>query len=497
MSAQLMATYYFFAYLILTLVLGWWGRRNMRASTVQEYYTAGKSVGPWLGMATYGASNFSAFTFLGSVGIYYTQGLGYAAVPIGQMFFSGILFPTIGHKIWKFSRDPEVITLTDIVARRYEEDHLVRALFALANIGFMFFLMGVQVVGISYVVEKVTGGTISYTAAALTVAVVLIIYQSLGGMRGVAYTDVLQLGLLSLTLMAVLITIFVNFDVSALLQRVAMSDKAAILSAPGPEGIWNPTYWITTFIALGFGWFMWPHLWARIIASRDKGNMWAIPIGTMVGKTLFLVVITSLVAFVAADLWPTREALAGFSPDQIIIRFMLDYMPLPLAALMLAGTAAAAMSTVDSLSLVLSSIAVHDLYERVFETKLNEAQKTTRARIVAAFFPAIATLIALNPPTLIVGFVINTSYAAFSALAPAVIFGFYWSRATTQGARWSLSIGLATALLIIGFWPNPFGLNVNNAFWTLTIATVVLVVVSLRTRPVSQEVLRYFELSGE
>ena len=137
-------------------------------------------------------------------------------------------------------------------------------------------------------------------------------------------------------------------------------------------------------------------------------------------------------------------------------------MPLPLAALMLAGTAAAAMSTVDSLSLVLSSIAVHDLYERVFETKLNEAQKTTRARIVAAFFPAIATLIALNPPTLIVGFVINTSYAAFSALAPAVIFGFYWSRATTQGARWSLSIGLATALLIIGFWPNPFGLNVNN-----------------------------------
>ena len=276
-----------------------------------------------------------------------------------------------------------------------------------------------------------------------------------------------------------------------------MSDKAAILSAPGPEGIWNPTYWITSFIALGFGWFLWPHLWARIIASKDKGNMWALPIGTMIGKTLFLVVITSLVAFVAADLWPTREALAGYNPDQIIIRFMLEYMPLPLAALMLAGTAAAAMSTVDSLSLVLSSIAVHDLYERVFETRLNEAQKTTRARIVAAFFPAVATLIALSPPALIVGFVLNTSYAAFSALAPAVIFGFYWSRATTQGARWSLSIGLAAALLIIGLWPNPFGLNVNNAFWTLAIATVVLVVVSLRTRPVSQEVLRYFELSGE
>lgn len=149
MSVHVLATGIFFAYLALTLVLGWWGRRNMRGSTLQEYYTAGKRIGPWLGMATYGASNWSAFTFLGSVGIYYSHGIGYAALPVGEMFFMGILFPTLGYKIWKFPRAPEVITLTDIIARRYEEDHLVRVLYALANIVFMFFLMGVQIVGVS------------------------------------------------------------------------------------------------------------------------------------------------------------------------------------------------------------------------------------------------------------------------------------------------------------------------------------------------------------
>ena len=165
-------------------------------------------------------------------------------------------------------------------------------------------------------------------------------------------------------------------------------------------------------MAFGFGWFLWPHLWARIIASRERRNLWTIPLGTIVGKALFLVVITPLVAVVAADLWPTVEALGDYRPDQIIIRFMLEYLPLPLAALMLAGVSAAAMSTVDSLSLVLSSIVFHDLYERLFGTRLSEQRKTTWARIVTALFPASATLIALHPPGLIVGLVIDTSYTA-------------------------------------------------------------------------------------
>ena len=242
---------------------------------------------------------------------------------------------------------------------------------------------------------------------------------------------------------------------------------------------------------------MWPHLWSRIIASREKRNLWMIPLGTIVGITLFLVVITPMVAFVAADLWPTQESLAGYKPDGIIIRFMFEYLPLPLAALMLAGAAAAAISTADSLFLVLSSIAFHDLYERIFGTRMNEQQKTTCARIVTALFPAVATLIALRPPGLIVGLVIDTSFAAFTALAPATILGFYWARATTQGARWSISIGLAAGLIIIGWWNNPFDLDVYSGFWTLVISTVVMVSVSLLTQPASREVLEYFGLDTD
>jgi Na+/proline symporter len=155
------------------------------------------------------------------------------------------------------------------------------------------------------------------------------------------------------------------------------------------------------------------------------------------------------------------------------------------------------MSTADSLSLVLSSIAFHDLYEKIWGTRMNEQQKTVCARIVTALFPAIATLIALRPPGLIVGLVIDTSFAAFTALAPATLLGFYWKRATTQGARWSISIGLATALIIIGWWENPFGLDIYSGFWTLVISTGIMVSVSLLTKPTSKDVLEYFELDTD
>jgi Na+/proline symporter len=225
--------------------------------------------------------------------------------------------------------------------------------------------------------------------------------------------------------------------------------------------------------------------------------LWTIPLGTIIGKTLFLVIVTPLVAFVAADLWPTVESLGDYGPDQIIIRFMFEYLPIPLAALVLAGASAAAMSTVDSISLVLSSIVFHDLYERLLGTRLSEQRKTTWARIVTALFPAIATLVALNPPGLIVSLVIDTSYTAFTALVPSVILGFYWSRASTQGARWSIGIGLAIAIITIGWWKNPFDLDIYSGFWTLMISTLVLVAVSLFTRPPSREVLEYFELTSK
>lgn len=56
-------------------------------------------------------------------------------------------------------------------------------------------------------------------------------------------------------------------------------------------------------------------------------------------------------------------------------------------------------------------------------------------------------------------------------------------------------MGVATALVIIGFWKNPFGLNVYSGFWAMTVATITYAVVSLSTKSTSVEVLRRFNLA--
>ena len=494
MSVEVLATTVFILYLVVTLYIGWMGYKKMSDQHLSEYYVAGKTLSPFVAFASYGASTWSAFTFLGAVAVYWAQGLGYAALPVGEMFLLGLLFPTVGYRIWKISRDPDVITLSDIVARRYDEDHVVRALTALAMTVFMFFLMGVQIVGIAYLVDIITGGIINYGMTVFLVSAVLVIYVSLGGMRAVAYTDVMQLIVLAIGMVAVGVSLFANFNLTEVFTSLASGEKNALLVGAGPTGTWTPIYWSTGFIAMGVGYFFWPHMWARIIAAKDKSALWAMPVGTLIGITIFFSIITPIMAMVAAYLWPTVESLGGLRPDQIILKYMLEYLPAWLAAIVISGAAAASMSTVDSLTLVLSSMAFRDLYEKPFQSQMPEKTKTFIARLLTALFIVVATIVALNPPGLIVQLVIDTSYPAFCALAPAIIGGFYWSRATTAGARWSIVAGILFALVMMGLWKDPFNLGIYPGFWVLILSTAVMVVVSLLTVPNSQETLRKFDL---
>jgi Na+/proline symporter len=145
------------------------------------------------------------------------------------------------------------------------------------------------------------------------------------------------------------------------------------------------------------------------------------------------------------------------TPDRImpVMAFTLtDNAGLPwLAGLIIAAPFAAAMSTVDSFMLMISSSVVRDVYQR--EINPGAGERTIRAFSYACtvLVGILATLGAVNPPQFLQYVIVFNGGALSSAFLAPVGLGLYWPRFTKQGAIASMLGGFGTygALYLAGF----------------------------------------------
>jgi SSS family solute:Na+ symporter len=78
---------------------------------------------------------------------------------------------------------------------------------------------------------------------------------------------------------------------------------------------------------------------------------------------------------------------------------------------------------------------------------------------------------------------------------PTLIAVFYWHRATAAGALAGLLVGIAVTVLFL-LEPAWRPLPLHEGIYGLMANVIVLVTVSLRTRPVSQERLKVYSEPG-
>ena len=101
------------------------------------------------------------------------------------------------------------------------------------------------------------------------------------------------------------------------------------------------------------------------------------------------------------------------------------------------------------------------------------------AKIATLVFGAISVVVALMKPGLI-GDILALANGGVAALAPAMIGGVYWKKATKQAALSSILIGEAVMLLTTFVVKSPLGFMAG--FWGLVAALIVYVIVSFVTK---------------
>jgi cation/acetate symporter len=177
------------------------------------------------------------------------------------------------------------------------------------------------------------------------------------------------------------------------------------------------------------------------------------------------------------------------SPDLVVVSTPeIVGLPGAVAALVIAGGLAAALSTADGLLIVITSSVALDVYQSL--NRHAPARTLLAIGRIALFLAAVlAALTALRQLGIIVELVAWAFSIAAATLFPVLTLGIFWRRANRQGAIAGMITGLlvvASAIVINLLSPstNFFGISgPATGIFGIVAAPVMTIVVSLLTSP--------------
>ena len=240
--------------------------------------------------------------------------------------------------------------------------------------------MQIQAGGI--LAQQLFPGENSFVIGSIVLSLITMIYIMIGGMRSVAWTDVIQGLLLTFgMLVAGFATVAVMGGPGGFFEKVAELPSTS-LSVPGTTGYWNPEMLFTVVFFASMGSMVQPAQWMRFYsANSTKTLRRSALIFTVLLTACFLFGIM-LVGLGGQVLYPIQITADGAFPhpevgsaanqfDQILVVVLKNHLPALMgtfgaivASLIMIAIMAAAMSTADSNLHALSAILTRDIYDR-------------------------------------------------------------------------------------------------------------------------------------
>jgi solute:Na+ symporter, SSS family len=340
-------------YLLGITALGLWFRRGQH--NVRDYFLGGRSA-PWWALAfSIVATETSTLTIIGTPAISYSTNIAFIQLVFGYLVGRALIVLLFLPGYFR----GEIFTAYALIERRFGVR--MRAVAASTFLVTRAVAEGVRVSAIALVVSVVLGT--SERLAVVIVIALTVLYTFEGGMKAVIWTDVAQL-LLYLTGSAVTLGFLLHSipggwrEVSEV--AAAAGNKLQFLDFSFHLAI-KYTFW--SGVIGGAFLTMASHgtdqtIVQRLLAARNEKDsrkaLLASGFLVLVQFALFLLV--GVLLYVFSRHWPLLAA--GERPDRILPLFLVRYMPVGLAGLLLASIIAVAMSNASGSlnSLAASSI---------------------------------------------------------------------------------------------------------------------------------------------
>ena len=482
-------------YLCLLLALGAFSSRYFRG-TAQDYFVASRSIGPFLLVMSLFGTTMTAFALVGSTGKAYTTGVGiYGLMASWSGLVHSAVFLAIGARVWQLGKRHGYVTQVQLFEDRFDSPWLGRLLFpVLVALVVPYLLIGLLGAGITVAgVTKSAGlfaapdGSPAGVPPAVTSGVICLVvyaYVFLSGLRGAAWANAFQ------TLVFLVVGLIAFWTIADALGGAAAATAAAKPERLVREGSIGQLHFLSyVFVPLSVG--MFPHLFQHWLTARS-GKTFKAPV------VLHPVLIALVwVPTVLLGVWATGVVDVPPQKANAVLGILVAKLGSPaLSGLVTAGILAAIMSSLDSQFMCLGTMFTQDVVlPSLKDRTLTDRQTVWLGRAFVGAVVLVTWLLSLVVTRGIFDLGV-WCFTGFAGLFPLVVAAVYWRRATAAGAIASL---LTAAALWVGLFVytsdaqgEPLVLDVMPVTFIIAGSTAALVIVSLLTKPPSQERLARF-----
>lgn len=451
-------------YLSSLLLLGWAGRAARKEDTLQDFYLGGRGFGFIVLLLTLFATQYSGNTLFGVAGATYRLGFGWL-IAVHYMLAIVVFYLAFAPKLHTLSRNRGYVTPVDYLEDRFESPRISLLGSIVMIVALNNYLLA-QLMTMGRALQGLAGpfGDQAYNYGVIGLALIMLIYGTLGGLRAIAWTDMLQGGVLMVGFFILLMLLVDEFGpLSAATAQVAASPDAFKVARPEPAMLRE---WLSYVIVIGIGGALYPHAIQRIYAAKSRRTM-NLSLATMT----FLPYTTALIAVIAGIYALAYvPGLEGADTDQVLARLlrivqensMLGYA---VVVVIFSAVLAALMSTADSAMLAISSMFTKDIYAVHLNPSASESDLTKvgkRCSWIVVGGLVVFAIVLKNQASLIG--LLDRKFDVLVQLAPAFMLGIHLPFLRKGPVFAGLVVGLAIAL---GLAFGPFDFVVAGKVWGL------------------------------
>jgi SSS family solute:Na+ symporter len=500
-------------YFALVLAIGWY--LQGQSNTGEDFFMAGREMTAWIAGLSFLSANLGSLELMGwaaaayQYGILATHWYWIGAIP-AMLFLALVMMPF--YYISKTHSVPGYLKL------RYGE-----AARTLSSVSFAFMtvlMSGINMYSMALVMKVVLGWDINFSiwVSSLTVA----IYVALGGLRSAIFNEVLQFILIWAGALVIPVMGLIEAGGWAnLKEQIAVRASAEYTHLWSTLGSFsdNPMGIHWTGIVLGLGFVISFGYWTtdflvvqRVLSAKDLRAAKMAPIIGAGFKMLvpFIVILPGLLALAVLPQKLVGESAAiasgGHSYNEVLPLMLARYCGPGLLGLGITALIAGFMSGMAGNVSAFTTVWTYDIYRALIKRNASDEHYVRMGR----WTTIIGVLISVGTAYLVMSFASIMDYvqALFSFfIAPlfgTVVLGMLWKRTSAAGGFWGL---LAGTLSSIGMWAwvkvDPTALryialspyardmaeNMYRALWSWIVCVVVTVVVSLMTKPKTDQEL--------